>query len=114
MTDAPDIAWTTLEPPLPSKASQDAFVEHARALAKVCRGEHTDEALEKARDAFVTNVTACRRGDRQALLAAGLVMTDLATQGWTVRVRSERVEVRPPDPVIDPLAADKACPELFA
>jgi hypothetical protein len=43
-----------LEPSLPSKASQDAFVEHARALAKVCRGERTDEAIEKARGAFVT------------------------------------------------------------
>jgi hypothetical protein len=104
MTKAPDITWTTLEPPLPSRASQDAFMEHARELAKVCRGERTDEAIEKARGAFVADVSACRRGDRQALLAAGLVMTDLATQGWTVRVRSERVEVRPPDPVTDPLA----------
>jgi hypothetical protein len=104
MTTASDIAWTTLAPPLPSKASQDTFVAHARAMAKACRGERTDEALEKARDAFVAKTTACRRGDRQALLAAGLVMSDLATQGWTVRVRGERVEVRPPAPVTDPLA----------
>ena len=104
MTNAPDNMWTTLEPLLPSKVSQDAFVEHARALAKVCRGERTEEAIEKARGVFVAEVTACRRSDRQALLAAGLVMTDLATQGWTVRVRSERVEVKPPDPVTDPLA----------
>ena len=34
MTNAPDTSWIALEPPLPSKASQDAFVEHARALAK--------------------------------------------------------------------------------
>lgn len=104
MTNVPDNTWTTLEPPLRNKASQDAFVEHARALAKVCRGERTEEVIEKARGAFVAEVTACRRGDRQALLAAGLVMTDLATQGWTISVRSERVEVKPPDPVTDPLA----------
>lgn len=104
MTNVPDNTWTTLEPSLPSKASQDVFVEHARALAKVCRRERTEEAIEKARSAFVAEVTACRRSDRQALLAAGLVMTDLATQSWTVRVRSERVEVKPPDPVTDPLA----------
>ncbi|HKX46484.1 MAG TPA: Druantia anti-phage system protein DruA [Planctomycetota bacterium] len=104
MTSAPDHAWATLEPALPSKASQDAFVEHARALAKVCRGERSDEAIEKARGAFVDEVTACRRRDRQALLAAGLVMTDLATQGWAVRVRSERVMVRPPYAASDPLA----------
>jgi hypothetical protein len=104
MTNVLDVTWTALEPPLPSKASQSAFVDHARALAKVRRGARTDEAIEKARSDFVGEVKACRRSDRQALLAAGLVMTDLATQGWRVRVRSERVEVRPPDPGTDPLA----------
>lgn len=103
MTNAVDNTWTTLEPPLPSKASQAAFVEHARTLAKVCGGE-PEEVIEKARGAFVAEVMTCRGSDRQALLAAGLVMNDLATQGWMVRVRSERVEVKPPDPVTDPLA----------
>lgn len=107
MTNVPGNAWTTLEPPLSSKASQSAFVEHARTLAKVCQRERTEEALEKARGTFVAEVAACRRTDRQALLAAGLVLTDLATQGWTVRVRSERVEVKPPVAVTD-LIAEKA------
>lgn len=104
MTNVPGNAWTTLEPPLPSKVSQNAFFELARVLAKVCRQERTEEAIEKARGAFVAEVTACRRSDRQALLAAGLVMADLATQGWTVRVRSDRVEVKTPAPVTAPLA----------
>jgi hypothetical protein len=104
MTDAPGITWTMLEPLLPSKASQDVFVEHARVLAKVCRGARPEEAIEEARGAFVVGVTACRRGDRQALLAAGLVLADLATQGWTFRARGEHVDVRPPDPASDPLA----------
>lgn len=104
MTDAPDITWTALAPPLSSSASQTAFMEHAHALAKARRAAHTDEAIENARSAFVVEVAACRRGDRQALLAAGLVMTDLATQGWTVRVRGGSVEIRPPDPITDPLA----------
>ena len=104
MTNVPHNTWTMLEPLLQSKASQDTFVEHARTLATVCRGERTEEKIEKTRDAFVADVAACRRGDRQALLASGLVITDLATQGWTIRVRSERVEVKPPDPVTDPLA----------
>ena len=104
MTNASGTIWTTLEPPLQSKTSQDAFVEHACALAKLCRGQRTEEAIEKVRGAFIAGVAACRRGDRQALLAAGLVMTDLATQGWMVRVRAERVEVKPPNPVTDPLA----------
>ena len=47
MTNVPDNPWTTLEPPLPGKRSQGAFVEHARALAKVCRGERTEEAIDQ-------------------------------------------------------------------
>lgn len=104
MTKVPDITWITLQPPFSNKASRDAFVEHARRLAKVCRSERTDEKIERVRGAFVTEVTACRRGDRQALLAAGLVITDLATQGWMVRARNDRVEVKPPKSVTDPLA----------
>lgn len=107
MTTASNNTWITLEPLLPSKASRDTFLDHARALAKDCPSERCDGAIEKSRDAFVAEVMACRRSDRQALLAAGLVMTDLATQEWMVRVQGERVEVKPPDPVIDPLA-DKA------
>ncbi|MBX3207427.1 MAG: DUF4338 domain-containing protein [Labilithrix sp.] len=100
----PASSWTVLKPSLPSKASRDVFVEYSHALAKTCRGERSDEGIDKARHAFSSRVAACRRGDRQALLAAGLVVADLATQGWTIRVRGERVEVKPPDPVTDPLA----------
>jgi len=99
--------WTTLEPLLPNKVSQNAFVEYARALVKVCGGGRTEDSIEKVRSAFVDRVTACRRGDRQALLAAGLVIADLVTQGWMIQVRRERVEVKPPDPMTD-LLAEKA------
>ncbi|MGB3749186.1 MAG: Druantia anti-phage system protein DruA [Rhodanobacter sp.] len=104
MTKVPDITWITLQPPFSNKASRDAFVEHARRLAKVCRSERTDEKIERVRGVFVDEVTACRRGDRQVLLAAGLVITDLATQGWAMRVHNDQVEVKPPKPVTDPLA----------
>ncbi|MEC9363328.1 MAG: Druantia anti-phage system protein DruA [Pseudomonadota bacterium] len=107
MTSASDTTWTKLEPSLTTEASLGAFAKHARALAKVRRDERADQAIEKIRSEFVSAVSACRRGDRQALLAAGLVMTDLATQGWIVRVRGERIEVRPPEPVTDP-SAEKA------
>jgi hypothetical protein len=107
MTEATDTPWTYLEPPLPSKASQHAFVTHARALAKVRPDERTDEALEKLRATFVAAVQASRRADRQALLAIGLLVGDLATQGWKIRVRGERVGIRPPEPVTD-MAAEKA------
>lgn len=104
MTNAPDTTWTALEPPLASRASLDAFAAHARALVKVRRDERADEPIEKVRAEFVAATRACRRGDRQTLLAAGLVITDLATQGWIIRVRGDRIELRPPEPVTDPIA----------
>lgn len=104
MTNLLDNAWTTLLPSFRNKSSHDAFVKHAQVLSNLCQNEHTEEAIEKARGAFVAEVSSCRSCDRQALLAAGLVISDLATQGWTIRVCSECIEVKPPDPVIDPLA----------
>jgi hypothetical protein len=104
MTNAPDTSWTVLEPSLPTKASHDAFVMHARALAKVHLDERGDEVLEKLRTEFVAEVRASRRADRQALLAAGLVVGDLVAQGWILRVRSKRVDIRPPEPVTDRVA----------
>ncbi|HEY0135555.1 MAG TPA: Druantia anti-phage system protein DruA, partial [Nannocystis sp.] len=104
----PDSPWTPLEPPLSGKASLDVFVEHARALVKVRSDERTDEAIEEIRAEFVAAVKASRVVDRQALLAAGLVVTDLALQGWVLRVRTGRVEIRPPDAVSGDRAAEKA------
>jgi len=104
MTQRSGKTRTILEPALPSKASQNAFVAYARQLAKSCREEQAQDAIEKARSNFVAEVTTCRRGDRQALLAAGLVVTDLVTQGWIVRVRGQRTEVEPPAQNTDPLA----------
>ncbi len=106
MTNGPDTPWTTLKPPLRSKASREAFVQHVRALAKARRDERADELLEKARAEFVADVKASRRADRQALLAAGLVVSDLATQGWIISVCGEYVMIRPPEPVTD-RAAEK-------
>jgi hypothetical protein len=108
MIDPPATPWITLTPPLPSKASRSAFVEHARTLAKVQRDERFDEIVEKLRTAFVAEAKGSRRADRQALLAAGLVLSDLATQGWVLRVRAERVRLRPPAPVSGDRAAEKA------
>jgi len=85
-------AWTELRPPL-RKPSREAFVEHARLLSKRAGDS---ERVERLRAAFVAEMTICRRADKQALLAAGLVITDLAAQGWEMRARRGRVEVRPP------------------
>lgn len=107
MTNAPETAWIALSPSLPRKASKEAFVAHARALARVRRDEHLEEALGRIRDAFVAEVTTSRRSDRQALLAAGLVVGDLVMQGWTLRVRGERIQIRPPLPLAGDRSAEK-------
>lgn len=107
MIKVPAHPWTALEPPFSSGASQHAFVDYARALAKAVDAESNDEVLEKLRREFVAEVQSSRRSDRQALLAAGLVLSDLAIQGWLIRVRAERVEIQPPEPIAD-RAAEKA------
>ena len=75
-----------------------------RALAKVCRSDRADEAVEAVRRGFAAKVMSSRGADRQALLASGFVVTDLVTQGWTVRLRNGHGQIRPPDSVADPLA----------
>jgi hypothetical protein len=105
VTDAAEPTWTELRPPLRAP-SRDVFVGHARALSK--SKPHDDERLERLRAAFVAAVARCRRADMQALLAAGLVITDLAAQGWQLRVRRGRVEVRPPAALHGDRAAEKA------
>lgn len=104
MTSALAPPWTTLEPTLPSKASQAAFVTHAQALARACGRDRDDAVIEKFRAEFIAKTKRSRRHVRQALLSAGLVVSDLATQGWIIQVRDKRVEVRPPEPITDPLA----------
>ena len=69
MTDARHRPWIRLDPPLTSKASQQAFVDHARALARVRPGARGEDLLKEVRAAFVAAIKTSRRGDRQALLA---------------------------------------------
>ncbi len=108
MTPEAEASWTELKPPLPSRGSRAAFTEHARDLSKVRRSDDYEETVEELRAAFAVRSQASRRADRQALLAAGLVITDLAVQGWQLRVRTGRVTVRPPAPVSGDRVAEKA------
>lgn len=105
MSKTDQLAWTELKPPL-CKASRDAFVAHVRALAK-SKGNDSDQ-VERLRATFVAKTAVCRRADKQALLAAGLLLTDLAAQGWELRVRAARVQVRPPAVVEGDHTAEKA------
>jgi hypothetical protein len=108
MTNETEPPWTALRPPLCSAASRAAFVDHARALVRALRVDEPGEAIEEARSAFAQGLRSCRRSDNQLLLAAGLVLSDLAAQGWQIRVRSGAVCVRAPEAVSDDRAAEKA------
>jgi uncharacterized protein DUF4338 len=90
-----DTTWTELVPLLISKTSRDLFAAHARALARVQEGDEREEAIDEVRVAFVETARASGRTDAH-LLAAGLVLADLAMQGWQIRVRRSRAEIQPP------------------
>ncbi len=100
--------WTALRPKLRSAASNAAFVAQARALAAASKDGDAEDAIDEVRAAFIDGTQSCKRADRQALLAAGLVLSDLTVQRWHVRVRRGAVEVRPPTEVSDDRAAEKA------
>ena len=103
----PDASWAALKPLLKSRPSRDSLIAHARVLSRVSNEEDAEQALDDARSTFSANVRASKRSDRQALLATGLVMSDLAAQGWLIRVRGNRVEVAPPTPLSGDQRAEK-------
>lgn len=118
MTNEKERAWSTLEPRLKGKGKGGKpkvsrrvsveFVAFAREVGKIPRGESFEEELDELRSAFSDRVKLSGWAERQAVLAAGLVLADLATQGWQLRVRSHHVEVRPPEQLDDDRAAEKA------
>jgi hypothetical protein len=107
MTHKKDPCWTELRPPLLSKGLRD-FAEFARAIVRVRKDEGSEEAIEELRRAFVGATKSYLRIERQTLLAAGLVLSDLAIQSWQVRVRQGCVEVHPPAQVSGNRTAEKA------
>ncbi len=112
MTGEKDTCWTTLSPTLEerkrSRRLTAEFSAHARALAKAPRDEAYEETIDDLRSAFVERVKLSGWPERQELLAAGLILTDLAIQGWQLRVQRGRVQVRPPVQVSEDRAAEKA------
>jgi hypothetical protein len=64
--------------------------------------------IADARVSFRKATMSAGRSDRQILLAAGLILTDLAVQGWQLRTRRGVVEVRPPIQMNGDRTAEKA------
>lgn len=100
--------WTELRPALRSTASREDFSALATALVRAAKDTEDEDAVDDVRREFVGPVKQSKRVDRQALLAAGLVLSDLCVQGWNIRVRRGRVEVKPPTQVLDDRAGEKA------
>jgi hypothetical protein len=99
MTPRPPSPWIALHPPLRSTQSKELFIQHARELVRVAK--LADEEARRLRQDtlrqhFVAGVAKSRYQDAQALLAAGLVLADLAVQGWLLRVSRGVVGVHPP------------------
>lgn len=109
MTNETGAAWIQLRPLLHSAASRTTFVKHARSLLSARQEQEVEESIDKVRGAFVSGLPRhCGWLDRQALLAAGLVLSDLAIQGWQLRVRRGNVEVRAPIEESDDRTAEKS------
>src|SRR5688572_3959148 len=101
-------SWTALRPALASKASRDAFLTFARALVRARVDEGNADALGRLRADFTDSVLSSTRSDRQALLASGLLLADLAAQGWRLRVRDGCVGMCPPVELAGDQIAEKA------
>ncbi len=82
-------------------------MRHMRSLARRVNGKSASGTIEESRKAFVDAGCLATHADRQLLLAAGMVITDLVVQGWQLRVRHKEIEVRPPVEVDSDSAAEK-------
>lgn len=104
---SPDASWTAVKPLLKTRPSQDALIALARVLSRISKEEDPEQALEDVRVTFSGTAHESKRSDRQAMLATGLLMTDLAAQGWLIRARAGRVEIAPPTPLSGDQRAEK-------
>ena len=100
--------WTRLSPRLASGSSRRSYAALARTLATARRGDAHDDAIDEVRAKFVATASQCKGPDRQAQIAGGLVLSDLAIQGWDIRVRKDQVLVKPPAPIDNDRPAEKA------
>ena len=102
--------WIRLGPPVSGKKrSRLVFVDCASDLAKVQRRSLNEDtrgrAVTEVLNASRVGIKGAAVEDRAILDAATRVLCDLARQGWRVRVRNQKVEVREPDELrADPLA----------
>ena len=100
-------SWTPFSPPLRSAASKARLGDLAKELAVSKRASVTTEDLSSMRDEFLESVRTSALVDKQALLCSGLILVDLAAQGWRIRSRSGAIAVSPPEQNASDPAAEK-------
>lgn len=92
--------WVPLDPGLRRRSkAHELFLGHVRALARLSLGPRDEAAqleLEKVRKMSVAAADTLRTKDRERLVAALCVATDLVAQGWEVRNIRGRVKARRP------------------
>src|SRR2546428_13634552 len=64
--------------------------------------DEREHRLETARKRAIADSSQCDGGARQAILATIWILADLVRQGWAVRVREARLEIRPPPAAPEP------------
>lgn len=99
-------SWSEFRPLLSDPSRRD-FLAYARLLSRLSKKEAYERVVNDVRTTFIRDMGACRRSDRQQLLAAGLVLTDLVMQGWQIRLRQGILKIRPQAQRNDDHAAEK-------
>jgi hypothetical protein len=97
--------WLPFEPrPLADGRPLHLLLRFALELSGISglAGGERQHRLETARKRAVADSAQCAGAARQALVAAIWLLTDLIRQGWAVRIREARLEIRRPIVSQDP------------
>jgi hypothetical protein len=102
MGKLPEPHWLPFAPELGVVGSSDALVALAEQLAGSPSGAPAAARLnnvDRARREFVRRRLGSGKDHSRATRAAGLILCDLARQGWAVRLRENEIEIarRSPD-----------------
>ncbi|HWO23570.1 MAG TPA: Druantia anti-phage system protein DruA [Kofleriaceae bacterium] len=95
--------WIKLEPKLLMPRSRVAALEFARTLSGI--DVNDEDRIDDALEEFLEGAPKWATKDRQRLSTLGRVLSDIARQGWTLRVRGKALSVLPPTEIsADPIA----------
>ncbi len=95
MAESADNQWIPLEPRFGrSRKSRELFLGYAHVLRQLANRCSKGTEYREKRKNFLALQQKTRREHWPALAASGLLLSDLAEQGWGIRIRSGQVEVQ--------------------